>query len=191
MPSIEPRAPTARETAYITALAELDVKCIRRLENRLTEPATIADYQDEIVDRLQTWIGWHTERGEARGMLRVAGWQGLDALYRLADAVTDLLATGEDDTVDAALSAAHEALWNVKRSADMDRQNDGDAMLQCREIEESDLRQLLRVWSDLELIRRAARDGRMPAERAQTIAAEVFVFNDVPGYPPRELMQWH
>jgi hypothetical protein len=179
---------SSRYTEYLSSLADGDAEYIRKMETRHTEPSTIADYQNEISDRLVNWTAWHTERAEARGMQRGGVWRGLHALDLLADALAELALPRDagDDTIDAVIAAAHTCLTDAKHGADMDRRHDGEADPQCLEIECSDLRQLLRVWVDLELIRRAARDGQMPPQRAQLVAAEAFIFGDVPGHPPGE-----
>ena len=72
--------------------------------------------------------------------------------------------------------------------------HDGETLAQCKEVEQSDLRQLARVWSRVEDLRRAARDGQMTAARdhmmteqhALALAADLFVFGDVPGFPRAE-----
>lgn len=135
--------------------------------------------KDGLLDRLEKWTCFHAERGEMCGLQ-----DGPAALGSLLDAVADLASlpdTASDEAADASLAAAHEAIWDAKHAADTDTLHGDDAVAQCKEVEESDLRELLRAWAGLELLRRAARDGQITNDSAMAQAG--IIMFEAPGYP--------
>lgn len=151
------------------------------------KPLGLVDYQDEILDRLEKSTVWHLDRGEARGIQRGDGWAGLVALDGLLDAVADIAVSPDvagDEAADMALEAAHAALSDAKHAADRDTIHDDDTVSQSREVEETDARELLRIWGDLELLRRASRDGHISDDRALAQASALLFA--APNYQLRE-----
>jgi hypothetical protein len=181
MPSIEPRAATARETVCIATPDELEAECIRQLETR-TEPATICDWQDELADRAEKHIMWHIARGEER---RVNGPLVEAAQEAMLDALTDIADATDDTERDAAFSNAHETLsdWKYEAECDAGREDiRGAAYYQCVELDQGEIREILRSMADLEWLSRGERDGAMtPMQVAIDLAAIGFA---APSCPP-------
>jgi hypothetical protein len=181
MPSIEPRAVTAREIENIAMLHDLDSAYIRQLQTR-TKPATIRDWQDELADRAEKHVVWHIARGKARclhGPLVEAAQEAM------LDALTDIASASNDIECDAAFANAHETLsdWKYETECDAGREDiRGAAYYQCVELDQGEIREILRSMADLEWLSRGERDGAMtPMQVAIDLAAIGFA---APSCPP-------
>lgn len=184
MHTVSTRPEPARGCDQSAMVARLDAEIIERLEARPRRLPTFADWLYDLLDRIEKHAAFLMVRAEARG-LHASDFRGVTDLGSVLNAVAEYPVEGDatDEAIDAGIACLHDAVSLAKHGAEMDLDGTrGPTWLQCREVEESDLRSLVRALADLELLRRAARNGQMQAADALAYAADTLAAS--PGHPP-------
>jgi hypothetical protein len=168
---VDPDAPEDVREIY----RDLARRAAQAEAERQREP-TVSDWFDEVLDRCEKHVIWHTLRAENKFLHQCDAEQEL-MLMRLAG----IIMARTDEEMDAALDAAHEALRDWKAATEC-HASTPEARVQCAEVDQGDLGELLRSLGDLEILRRAERDGTMePLQVAKDLTATMAA---APGLPP-------